>query len=98
MGRAIADKCPSRPASSARRLVIGATFTVLRVAARAPGAWPFGGCGTRAPVDGGWGPHAPRAGRGRLGVVAHMPRYAGVVAHAPQCEIRDPARKRQPAG
>ena len=52
-------------------------------------AWPssFGGCGPRAPQDGGRGPHAPRAGGGRLGVVAHKPRYAGVVAHVP--DVRD---------
>ena len=50
--------------------------------------WPADGWNRRwqswhVPVYGGCGTHAPRAGRGRLGVAAHMPRKKGVVAHAP---------------
>src|SRR5580693_6205570 len=57
---------------------------------------PFGGWGTHAPLYGGRGTHAPRAGRGRLGVGAHRPRSAGVVAHAPHTRSASRTRKRQP--
>ena len=51
----------------------------------------------QAPQDGGRGPHAPRGGRGRLGVVGHMPRYAGVVGHAPHARAAIRVRRRHPA-
>jgi hypothetical protein len=62
---------------------------------RLTGTAPFWGCGPQAPIYGGRGPHAPRAGDGRLGVGAHRPRSTRVVAHAPHARTAIRASKRR---
>jgi hypothetical protein len=55
-----------------------------------------GACATHAPLYGARGPRAPQGRPGRAGLVPHMPRSTGPVAHTPQTATPDPSEERQP--